>query len=592
MRRFTEMNNVTKLAIATAAVAVVAVVGIKLPSPSSAAAPSASSVTPRAPAARHTVTEEGVRFSFRVPTNAGWERFSSISTDKSPGGPISLNKSIVGPQGAEAIIYWTSFPDGDYADPCASLLSPRAGRSVADLAAAVSTARGTQLVMGPADVTLGGRLAKRVILRVRKNVGCHPGFFYAWRAVTGGAFWTTNVGDTIRVWIVDVDGTRLFIAAETTPQACCGLRREVERIVESIRFQRAITQKGVMVRHAIFAKFNAQRVGLIQSAPAEPEVQTPVWSPDGRKVVFSSRRDGNWEIYVVNADGSGQRNLTRNPALDGFPAWSPDGRKIAFVRHHENGERVHVMNADGSGQRMLARKGHLPAWSPDGRKIAFSGEAQGIFVMNADGSRPQKLMRRPTAGRKASLAWSPDGRKLSFLWDWANHDFGFDLYVMNADGSGRRRLPQRLLGSGREVGLASDPAWSPDGRKIAVVSHDDVFVMNADGSGTRRLTRNPASDSAPAWSPDGRKIAFVSDRDGTYEVYVMNADGSGQLALGARTVGGRGRSVGAVAAPDDAPAWSPDGRKIAFVSDRDGTFEVYVMNADGSGQQRLTQHGS
>ena len=110
--------------------------------------------------------------------------------------------------------------------------------------------------------------------------------------------------------------------------------------------------------------------------------------------------------------------------------------------------------------------------------------------------------------------------------------------------------------------------------------------MNADGSGLRRLTRNPASDSAPAWSPDGRKIAFVSNRDGTYEVYVMNADGSEQHALAARTVGGRGPYIGEVAAPDDAPAWSPDGRKIAFVSDRDGTYEVYLMNADGSRQQQ------
>jgi Tol biopolymer transport system component len=246
------------------------------------------------------------------------------------------------------------------------------------------------------------------------------------------------------------------------------------------------------------------------------------------------------------------------------------------------------MNADGSGQRMLARRGNSPAWSPDGRKIAFSGGAQGIFVMNPDGSEHQRLRPRPKAGRKASLAWSPDGRKLTFLNDAFHHDFGFDLYVMNADGSGRRSLTQS--------GLASDPGWSPDGRKIAFVSNrdgnDDVFVMNADGSGLGRLTRNPAGDSAPVWSPDGRKIAFVSNRDGTFEVYVMNADGSEQHALAARTVGGRGKPMGEVAAPDDAPAWSPDGRKIAFVSDRDGTYDVYLMNADGSGQERLTHHRS
>ena len=185
-------------------------------------------------AGRHAVTEEGVPFSFRVPV--GWERFSSISTDNSAGGPISINKSMTGPQGAEAIIFWTSFPDGDYADPCARLLSPPVGSSAADLAAAVSTAPGTELLTGPSNVTLGGRPAKHVALTVREDVGCDPGFFYRWRDVYGGALWPkTGVGDTIRVWIVDVDGTRLFIEAETAYGF--GLEQEVQRIVESIRFE-------------------------------------------------------------------------------------------------------------------------------------------------------------------------------------------------------------------------------------------------------------------------------------------------------------------------------------------------------------------
>jgi hypothetical protein len=143
----------------------------------------------------------------------------------------------VGPQAADAIIYWTSFPDGDYADPCARLLSPPIGPSAADLAAAVSTAPGTKLIKGPSDVTLGGRPAKHVVLTVRENVGCDPGFFDTWRDVFGGALWpTTGVGDTIRVWIVDVEGTRLFIEAETTEQATSGLEQEIQQIVESIRF--------------------------------------------------------------------------------------------------------------------------------------------------------------------------------------------------------------------------------------------------------------------------------------------------------------------------------------------------------------------
>jgi hypothetical protein len=242
------MNNVARVAI-TATAAMVAAVGITLLSPSSSrsasaqpgSSPTAASVDVASDShgSRQTVTEKGVRFSFGVPGPVGfgsWERF------KSRGGPISLNRNIMGSQGAEAIIYWTSFPHGDYADPCARLMGRSVGRSAADLAAAVSTAPGTKRLMGPSDVNLGGHPAKYVVLKIRKNVGCDPGFFYSWKDVYGGALWTTtDVGDTIRVWIVAVGGTRLFIAAATSEHdraehANARLKRTVKHIVESIRF--------------------------------------------------------------------------------------------------------------------------------------------------------------------------------------------------------------------------------------------------------------------------------------------------------------------------------------------------------------------
>ncbi len=254
-----------------------------------------------------------------------------------------------------------------------------------------------------------------------------------------------------------------------------------------------------------------------------------VWSPDGRTIAFESMRDGNSEIYVVNADGSGQRRLTRNPARDFAPAWSPDGQRIAFVRDRDririrgrprtHRPEVYVMNADGSRQVRLVRRGRQPLWSPDGRRLAFTrGQGGGsAYVVNVDGSGERNVTRGPVG----DFTWSPDGRRIAFD---SERDGNSEIYVVNADGGGLRRLTRN---AGRDLA----PAWSPDGRRIAFAGSRGIHVMNADGSRQRNLMRKPMRDFAPAWSPDGRRIAFGSLRDGNAEIYVMNADGSGQRNL-------------------------------------------------------------
>ena len=169
---------------------------------------------------------DGVRVWYQLPS-AGWERH----------GTVSVNKSIVGAQGAEAMILWTTFPDGALTRPCSAVRDAPVDATAGELANAVSAAAGTELIRAPSDVMVGTRPAKSVTLVVREDLGCDPGYFYTWPDFNGGAVWPeTRVGDTIRVWIVDVDGTLLFIEAETNPDADVALVQEVEQIIGSIRF--------------------------------------------------------------------------------------------------------------------------------------------------------------------------------------------------------------------------------------------------------------------------------------------------------------------------------------------------------------------
>ena len=175
---------------------------------------------------RRELTVRGVPFSFRVPTR-GWEAF----------GGISVNKSIVGPQGAEAIIYWTSIP-GDYANPCVDVLGMPVPRTVEELAAAVANAPGTDLLARPTNVIVGGRPGKHVALVVREDVGCDPGYFFIWHDMEAGASWgATEVGHTIRVWVVDTRKTPIVIAALTSEQATEQLQSDIGKIVGSIRLE-------------------------------------------------------------------------------------------------------------------------------------------------------------------------------------------------------------------------------------------------------------------------------------------------------------------------------------------------------------------
>ena len=300
------------------------------------------------------------------------------------------------------------------------------------------------------------------------------------------------------------------------------------------------------------AAFAMEWVSLPEKSESDQDA-----TPNTPRIAFHSNRDGNWNIYVMNSDGSDQTRLTDNPAADSWPSWSPDGRRIAFISPRDDPDpddddpiwEIYVMNADGSAQTRLTNDSawhSLPRWSPDGRHIAFQSRTDGnweILVINADGSGQASL----TDAGNAEPSWSPDGRHIAFTSD---RDGNTEIYIMNADGSGRTRLTDNAT---------SDrfPIWSPDGQRIAFYSYRDenweIYVMNADGSGQTRLTNNPARDIRPSWSPDGRHITFSTDRDDpdpddderTMSIYLMNADGSNQTRLTDNS------------ASDHASDWSP-----------------------------------
>jgi Tol biopolymer transport system component len=277
-----------------------------------------------------------------------------------------------------------------------------------------------------------------------------------------------------------------------------------------------------------------------------------------REIVFTVNRDGWNEIWTMDANGENRHRLTdsrpsgSDAAGNTSPAWSPDGQEIAFVGSGEgsaedaNAHELYVMNADGSDVRQLTKNDKLdadPSWSPDGNRIVFV-QAEGwgtehvrmsLRIIDADGSHERVLREEKEPGPVflASPAWSPDGTRIAFsrtLFTEVSAKRG--VYVMTSDGS--------------HVTLAhaggAQPAWSPDGKWFAFTSDADEFgetcfhecspsgeIYISDGDRLLRLTKSEAEDMSPAWSTFGDEIVFSSDRSNPeeheLELYVVSADG-------------------------------------------------------------------
>jgi Tol biopolymer transport system component len=272
---------------------------------------------------------------------------------------------------------------------------------------------------------------------------------------------------------------------------------------------------------------------------------TGTTTPTNGELLYAKRLSAGWSLFALDPETGTERQITQG-YRDYGSDWSPDGTRIVYDSESpEGGDGIWVANADGSDPRKLIDNGSVPAWSPDGTKIAFArpdiGEVVSfgdgsagtpfyLYVMDADGTNVQRL----TDGRFSdySPAWSPDSTQIAFVRYGRK---GAGLFVMNAEGSDVRRV----AGPGIEVFGA--PAWSPDGASIAVAVNGTkrgppggIMLLPTDGSGETTTIQGteveyPDYVSDPAWSPDGEWIAYVHSYQG--ELVILHPDGSDRRTL-------------------------------------------------------------
>jgi Tol biopolymer transport system component len=358
----------------------------------------------------------------------------------------------------------------------------------------------------------------------------------------------------------------------------------------------------------------------------------PSLSPDGKSVVYASRAAGMWDVYLLHIGGTNPVNLTRDSGADNTEAaFAPDGERIAF-RSERDGGGIFLMGATGESVRRLTDFCYLPAWSPDGRQIACSTVSphrpdvrdvmnSQVYVIDVASGR-QRLV--SGAQDAVQPSWSPDGRRIAF---WGVREGTRDIFTVASDGGD----PVAATNDGA---LDWDPVWAPDGRHL-YFSSDRGGSMNiwriAVDPGSGKAAAAPEPVNVPAtyaagisFSRDGLRMAYMSgmrtsnlfqaafdpareatvgapkaitqgvkstlypsiSRDGKRIAFTL--EGLNEDIAVVQPDGGRFRRVTDDSARDREPRWSPDGREIAFVSNRGGRFEVWTIHPDGSGLRQVT----
>ncbi len=373
----------------------------------------------------------------------------------------------------------------------------------------------------------------------------------------------------------------------------------------------------------------------------------PALSPDGKQVAFAwdGEKGDQFDIYVQLVDVGTPLRLTTNSAHDLSPAWSPDGRHIAFLRRSPDGYGIFIVPALGGAERklgMAAASGSLTAasrsvlaWSPDAKSLAMVDkgspeEPNSIFLLSIENGEKRRLTRVPADSYgDNSPAFSPDGQTVAFVR--AATSATADIWAVPTAGGQPRRLTSdhRLIGGlawtsdSREIVFSSQragifslwrvpasggraerlagvgdnafyPSISRQGHRLAYTeSFTNINIWRIEGAGPTdrasagrtgsriKLISSTRRETSPQFSPDGKKIAFGSDRSGSYEIWVCDSEGLNPMPL--TSFGGPHSGT---------PRWSPDGRRIAFDSTKEGSRDIYVVSAEGGAPRRLTSEPS